>query len=121
MPHATSTQPKKKCHCRPAARSCCAGIVIQPGNARALSPPMPLSVSPSQCVVVNAWPKIVTVPVPAPNMPPPLAPISSTRCAGSVIADASRYGAASKICRPLMKSTSSASAPSQCVARTVNG
>ena len=65
---------------------------------------------------MNVRPKMVVVPICSP--PAVVGALKeSTRRAGSLLSLASRYGAALKICRPLIKSTSIASAQSQCVVR----
>ena len=72
---------------------------------------MPSSVQPSQPVVTKRWPKIVVVPTPSAG-----APIASTRRAGSLLSEASRFGEALKICSPLETSTANAITQSQWLA-----
>ena len=69
---------------------------------------MPSPVHPSQPVVVKVWPKSVVVPTPSAGEP-----IASTRRAGSLLSEASRFGDALKICSPLPTSTAKASTHSQ--------
>jgi len=63
-------------------------------------------------VVVKVCPKRVVVPTPVAGEA-----ISKTRCAGFVVSDASRNGAALKICRPLETRAAKAMTQSQWLAR----
>ena len=83
-------------------------MVIEAGKACASFEPIPSSVQPSQPVVTKVWPKIVVVPTPSAGEP-----IASTRRAGSLLSEASRFGEALKICRPLPMSTKNARTQSQ--------
>jgi hypothetical protein len=86
----------------------------QPGKPRALSPPVPSSVHPSQLVVVNVWPKTVVVPI-----PPDGESIENTRRAGFDLSEASRYGAALNICKPLETNAAKAITQNQWLRRVV--
>ena len=73
---------------------------------------MPSSIHPSQPGGKDVCPKIVVVPTPSSGEP-----IASTRRAGLLLSEASRFGEALKICRPLETSTANASTQNQWLAR----